>query len=156
MRLASLAACLALVSPALAQDRGAPDARRYECAVATKPVAQALAEKAAAHLRAVGPDKAYKDFQDPKGGFLDGDLYVFVFSLDAQMMANGGFPRTVGRTIVNQYTRAIVDKGVTDGKGWVDYNWRNPCTNEMAQKSSYVIKVGDVVVGVGAYIKEGV
>ena len=50
-----------LQGPAQAQDERP---NRRSCAQATRPVAQALAERAAEHLAKVGPAQAFKDFQD--------------------------------------------------------------------------------------------
>jgi len=150
---------VALIEPAAAQDK--PD--RRSCAQATKPVAQALAERAAQHLAKVGPAQAFKDFQDPAGGFLDGDLYVFVFDFEGTLKASGGFPGAVGRNLVinyhepsRTYVSGIIKVAREQGRGWHEYLWRNPCTGIRETKISYVIKVGDLIVGVGAYHREGV
>ncbi len=136
---------------------------RRSCAQATRPVAQALAERAAQHLAKVGAEQAFKDFQDPAGGFLDGDLYVFVFDFEGTLMASGGFPGAVGRNLVVGYhepsatnVRNLIAVARTQGQGWSEYVWRNPCSGRRELKISYVIKVGDLVVGVGAYLREGV
>jgi len=161
MRLVSLAvlASVALGVSALAQQEK-PD--RRSCAQATRPVAQALAERAAAHLAKVGSEQAFKDFHDPAGGFLDGDLYVFVFDFEGVLRASGGFPSATGRNLIQHgepahtNTTGILRVAKEQGKGWFEYQWRNPCTGRPATKISYVIKVGDLVVGVGAYLREGV
>jgi hypothetical protein len=44
----------------------------------SKEEAVALAKKAVAFLKTNGPDKAFKEFNNPKGQFVDRDLYVFV------------------------------------------------------------------------------
>ena len=151
---------LAAAAPAAAQDERP---NRRSCAQATRPVAQAYAERAAQHLAKVGPEQAYKDFQDPAGGFLDGDLYVFVFDFEGTLMASGGFPNDVGRNLVANYhepsatnVRNLIAVARGQGQGWSEYVWRNPCTGRRETKISYVIKVGDLVVGVGAYLREGV
>lgn len=153
---------LALLAPAgaaLAQD----DIKtRRACAKATRPIAQALAEKAAAHLARVGRDQAFKDFGDPAKGFLDGDLYVFVFDFAGTLVASGGFPEHVGRRLIGhsrdstEYVGGMLRVGTEKGKGWYDYIWLNPCSRQRETKGSYVIKVGDLLVGVGAYVREGV
>jgi cytochrome c len=155
-----LAACaLGWLGSAAAQD-GKPD--RRSCAQATRPVAQALAERAAQHLAKVGREQAFKDFHDPAGGFLDGDLYVFVFDLEGVLHVSGGFPRATGRNLLQHgepaftNTSGILRVAKQEGKGWFEYQWRNPCTGRAATKISYVIRVGDLVVGVGAYLREGV
>ena len=150
---------LTLVESGTAQDRR-PD--RRSCAQATRPVAQALAERAAMHLAKVGPDQAFKDFQDPAGGFLDGDLYVFVFDFEGVLRASGGFPQAVGQNLMFHHepaptnTRGIIKVVREQGKGWFEYVWVNPCSGRRETKISYVIKVGDLIVGVGAYLREGV
>jgi cytochrome c len=159
--LAALAAAFVfgLAAPAPAQDQP----NRRSCAQATRPIAQALAERAAAHLAKVGAEQAFRDFQDPAGGFLDGDLYVFVFDFEGTLMASGGFPQAVGRNLVvnyhepsRTYVSGLIALARAQGKGWHEYVWRNPCTGRRETKISYVIKVGDLIVGVGAYLREGV
>ena len=156
----ALLAAVAFAAPAAAQGEK-PD--RRSCAQATRPVAQALAERAAAHLAKAGPTQAFKDFQDPVGGFLDGDLYVFVFDFDGVLMASGGFPHRVGRNLMIGYhepsatqVRNLIAVAREQGKGWSEYVWVNPCSGRRELKISYVIRVGNLVVGVGAYLREGV
>jgi cytochrome c len=157
--LVALALVAPVAAPAMAQDD--PKARRA-CAKATRPVAQALAEKAAAHLVAVGREQAFKDYGDPAKGFLDGDLYVFVFDFEGTLVASGGFPEHVGRRLIGhspdstRYVGGLLAVGREKGKGWYDYIWLNPCSRQRETKGSYVIKVGDLLVGVGAYVREGV
>jgi len=151
-------AALAAAAPGSAQNR--PD--RRSCAQATRPVAQALAERAAAHLAKVGREQAFKDFQDPAGGFLDGDLYVFAFDFEGHLLASGGFPRAVGQNLMHHHepaptnVKGIIRVAKEQGKGWSEYVWANPCSGKRETKISYVIKVGDIIVGVGAYLREGV
>jgi signal transduction histidine kinase len=38
-----------------------------------------------------------------------------------------------------------------DGKGWVDFKWPNPTSKTIEQKSGYVIRVDDMLVGSGIY-----
>lgn len=38
-----------------------------------------------------------------------------------------------------------------EGKGWLDYKWLNPATSTMEQKSTYVEKLDDMVIGCGIY-----
>ena len=37
------------------------------------------------------------------------------------------------------------------GAGWVDYKFKNPQSGKVEQKTSYLKKVGDIVLGCGAY-----
>ena len=158
LSLLAIAITLGTALPAAAQDQP----NRRACAQATRPVAQALAERAAAHLQRAGREQAFKDFQDPAGGFLDGDLYVFVFDFEGNLVASGGFPHAVGQNLIHHHepaptnTRGIIKVATEQGKGWFEYLWVNPCSRRRETKISYVIRVGDLIVGVGAYLREGV
>ncbi len=155
-----LALCALGLSTAVSAQGERPN--RRACAQATRPVAQALAERAAQHLARVGPAQAFKDFQDPAGGFLDGDIYVFVFDFEGVIRSSGGFPHAVGQNLMTHHepaptnTRGIIKVAREQGKGWFEYVWVNPCSGRRELKISYVIKVGDLIVGVGAYLREGV
>ena len=143
-------------APARASDR---------CPTATLDAARALAERAAGFLAASGPDTAFAHFMNPQGGFVAGDLYVFVFDLEGRLRASGGWPETVGARLGIRnggddgtgsgiYTR-MRRLALDAGKGWIEYSWYNPCTRKMEPKASYILRVGDFIVGVGAYKKPG-
>ena len=142
---------------------GAAAARATErCPTATLDAARALAERAAGFLAASGPEVALPRFMNPAGGYVAGDLYVFVFDLDGKLRASGGWPETVGARIGLDggagggiYTR-MRRLALEAGKGWIEYSWYNPCTRKMAPKASYIVRVGNFIVGVGAYKKPGV
>jgi hypothetical protein len=138
------------------------------CPTATLDSAKALAERAAGFLVAEGPEVAFPRFMDPAGGFVEGDLYVFVFDLEGRLRASGGWPETVGARLGGRigiddggaagggiYTR-MRRLALEAGKGWVDYSWYNPCTRKLEPKASYILRVGNFIVGVGAYKKPGV
>jgi cytochrome c len=140
----------------------APPRAAEQCPTATLDAARALAERAAAFLSASGPDVAFPRFMNPQGGFVAGDLYVFVFDLNGRLRASGGWPETVGARVTGDngagsgiYTR-MRRLALDAGKGWIEYSWYNPCTRKMEPKASYIVRVGDFIVGVGAYKKPGV
>jgi cytochrome c len=157
LAVAALCASIFAASPSAQSEK--PD--RRSCAQATRPVAQALAERAAQHLAKAGPKQAFADFQHPAGGFLDGDLYVFVFDAEGVLVSSGGFPQHVGRNLL-QHGGSAANVGAMFkvakelGKGWTEYQWVNPCSSRRETKISYVVRVGEYIVGVGAYLREGV
>lgn len=141
--LVAAAMIIAATTSSMANEYGTPDE------------AKAMAEKAAPHIQTAGLDQAIKDFMTPGGDWHDRDLYVFVFAPDGVTLAHGAKASLVGRNLMKLrdvdgkfLTKMIVE--VAD-KGWVDYKWQNPKTNAVEPKTSYVIKVGDKSVGVGAY-----
>jgi cytochrome c len=120
--------------------------------------AKALALKAAAHLQKVGPQRAFRDFHDPKAAFIDGDLYVFVVDFDGNMWANGAFPEAAGSNALGArdrqgrpYIEQMLQAAKRDGEGWIQYEWLSPCTGDFIEKSTYFKRVGQFVVAVGSY-----
>jgi cytochrome c len=141
--------CLFLVVSVSAQQRGTPEE------------AKMLVEKAAAYVKANGEEKALKEFNNPKGEFLKGDLYVFVFDPKGVLLANTNLPDLVGKNVYNTpdstgklNRKEMVDLANSKGSGWVDYHQLNPITKKQEAKVSYVQKVGNLILGCGAYKQE--
>jgi hypothetical protein len=121
--------------------------------------AKAMADRAAALIKSVGPDKAFTAIDDPANkDFHDRDLYVFVRSMDGNTVAHGVNKGMIGHTSLDLkdadgklYNKEMIELASSKGSGWVDYRWPNPVDKKIEQKSSYIEKVGDYVVGVGVY-----
>jgi len=125
----------------------------------TKEEAQALVEKAAAFWQANGRDKAVAAFNDRQGGFFDRDLYIVAANLaDGIRIAHGANPKMIGKSLNDfkdiegkPYGQEILELAKTKGSGWVDYKFSNPVTKKVMDKTSYIMKVDDVVIFAGAY-----
>jgi signal transduction histidine kinase len=121
--------------------------------------AKAMVEKAAALLKDAGTDKAFAAFNDPANkDFHDRDLYVFVRSMDGNTVAHGANKGMIGHTNLElkdadgkPYNKEMIDLANSKGSGWVDYRWVNPVSHKIEPKSSFIMKVGDYVVGAGFY-----
>jgi len=121
--------------------------------------ARTLLNKAVALVEKEGGDAAYRRFNDPQGGFVIGDEYVFVIGLeDGKYRASGGSPNLVGTDVREVRDAAgeplfqeMIELAKKDGSGSVDYVWRNPATNAVEQKHTLIRRVGDVLLGVGYY-----
>jgi signal transduction histidine kinase len=117
--------------------------------------AQALLDKAVKAVQTDGK-KALASFNDPKGGFIDRDLYVFCFGPDGKITAHREASR-VGTDVAaikdpdgKEIGKQMLALGAK-GEGSVEYKWPNPVTNKVETKVSYIKKAGDQVCGVGAY-----
>lgn len=140
-----LSVCL-LASFSFAQERG------------TAKEAKALLDKAVALIKAEG-DKAYPKIQDPKGEFINKDLYIYVATVDnAIVKVHPYAPGMIGKswlTLKDANGKAFVEELVNGakgkGKGMVDYSWTDPKTKKVEPKSSYFERVGDVVAVSGFY-----
>lgn len=155
----TIRAALLLLPVLIAVALPASEARAFDprCPVATEERARALAERAAAFLKARGAEVALPAFTGRTHGFGAGDLYVFVFDFHGTMLASGGWPEHVGANVVGPYgaagpyARIRRRASSPAGRGWVHYRWYSPCTRSMQPKMTYVIRVGPYIVGVGAY-----
>ena len=125
---------------------------------ATPEEAKALAERAAAHMREVGPDKAIADFNDPNGGYVDRELFVVVYDPTNKIVGSYGVPVLNGKDATTlkdvegrEFGKEIIALAKSKGSGWIDYRMTNPVTKKVGLKSSWVERVGDYILFVGAF-----
>lgn len=122
--------------------------------------AMALAERAVAHVRAVGREQALADFNRPDGGFVAGEAYVFCHAADGTVVAHGGNPALVGRNMMSardpdgrRPTEALNRTGFTEGAGWFEFRWPNPVTKRIQQRAAYILKVDEAMVCGSGYFR---
>jgi cytochrome c len=122
--------------------------------------AKAMVQKAVAYLKTNGPDVAFPAFSDPKGKFVDRDLYIWVADMNANMkcVAHGVSAQLVERDLMEfkdsdgkLFIREIYELAKIRGSGWVDYKWFRPATRKIEQKSVYFEKVDHYIVACGYY-----
>lgn len=120
--------------------------------------AAGLVKKAVAYLKKNGREKSLAEFSDPKGAFIDRDLYIFVIDQNAKMLAHGALPKIIGKDVLemkdadgNFLFKTMLALTNAKGSGWVHYKWPNPITKAIDEKSTFIEKVGDLVVGCGIY-----
>jgi len=147
---AAAALALAVAMPLAAQDKSKGTANE----------AIAMVQKAIAHIKKVGRDKAFADFNDKKGAFVDRDLYVVVYDLKGKVLAHGANEKMVGKDVIDlrdndgKYfvkERVEMMSKSPDAKGWQDYKFMNPVTRHIEPKSIYLQRFEDVMVGTGIY-----
>jgi hypothetical protein len=122
--------------------------------------AEALVKKGVVAYKA-DADKALENFSDPKGGYVEGELYLFVVEFSGMTTAHGGSANLIGKNLKDLkdadgklFIQAMIDTAKTKGSGWVDYKWKNPKSGEVLPKTSYVEKLGDsAFIGCGIYKK---
>jgi len=120
--------------------------------------AEALVKKAVAYIKANGKDKAIAEFNNPKGQFIDRDLYVTVYDMTGKCLAQGQNPKMVGKDLYDLtdvdgvfIVKERIEMVKSKGKGWQDYKFTNPLTKKVEPKTYYFEKYEDVIVGAGAY-----
>ena len=124
----------------------------------TQAEAKALVAKAADFLKQNGKEKAMAEFNNPKGQFTDKDLHISAFTAKGVRLAQPGKPQMLGRSVTfskdmdgKAYGQEMVDLAAKTGEGFVDYKFPDPSSNKAMAKSSYVLKVDDVVLTCGFY-----
>jgi signal transduction histidine kinase len=128
---------------ALASDRGTPDE------------AKAMAVKAAALVQSEGIEKATGSFSQQDGPFHDRDLWVFVWNADGKCVFSGATPTLIGKTMIDMKdadgTPMVRNFIAIKDAGWTDFRWMDPISQTIQPKTAYIVAVGDMRVGVGAY-----
>lgn len=127
---------------------------------ATTAEAQALVEKAVAHIKQVGTEKAFKEFNDPSGPWVKGELYILAYDYAGNNLVLGANPKMNGKNLWDikspdgkYVVREFVELVKSKGTGWVDYQWSNPESKKIEPKTTYVTKVPgmDAMIGCGIY-----
>jgi signal transduction histidine kinase len=120
--------------------------------------AVAMVGKAVAHIKAVGPEKAYQGFTDGAPGFRDRDLYVVVYDLSGRVLAHGGNARMVGNNLLGMldaegkpFVKERIELARNKEKFWHDYRFTDPLTRKIMPKSTYCERVDSTAVCVGIY-----
>jgi len=125
---------------------------------ATAAEAEAMIQKAIDYYKANGKDKTLAEISNPSGQFVKGDLYVFVWDMNGVVIAHGTNAKLIGKDMSQlkdvdgkQFVSDGVQLAKTQGKGWIDYKWSNPTTKKVEAKSTYVVKVDDIIFCCGIY-----
>jgi cytochrome c len=132
----------------------------YMAQAATLDEAKTLSEKAAAFMKASGKDKAIAEFNDPKGQWVKGDLYIIAQDYNGILLANGGNPKLVGQNHLEVkdpngkfFVKEMISVSKSKGGGWVEYSWTNPVAKKVQPKKTWVQRVEgmDLYVGCGIF-----
>ena len=117
-----------------------------------------LVKKAAQHLKTQGKEKALKEFNNPKGLFVKGDLYIFANDLNGITLAHGQNHKLIGANMAQLkdangklFIQEITETAKNKKSGWVDYKWINPANGKVLAKSTYCMLVDDMILGCGIY-----
>jgi signal transduction histidine kinase len=126
----------------------------------TKEEAVALVKKAIEFIKANGRDKGFEEFSNPKGQFVDRDLYIVVYDMNAKCLAHGQKKSMVGKDLIDfkdtdgkEFMKERVALMKANNTAWQDYKFMNPVTKQIEPKSMYLEKFEDVIVGAGIYKK---
>ncbi|NRR32221.1 cache domain-containing protein [Oxalobacteraceae bacterium] len=121
----------------------------------------AMTEKSAAFMKAHGKDELIKRIAAKDPEFIQGSLYVDMRDLHSGIvLAHPVNASIVGKDLTDvpdasgkRYRREIIELAQKKGKGWVDYQYKNPSSGKIEPKTTYILRVDDVVLEAGIYKK---
>lgn len=120
--------------------------------------AKHLVEKGVALISSQGRQKAFAAFANPDGDFIKRDLYLFVYDMNGNVLAHGGNPALVGKSMIDSkdgngkaFIRERIEIAKAHGSGWQDYMFNNPESKMVESKTSFIQKLDDMIVGCGVY-----
>ena len=133
-------------------------------ALANEPTAKdaiAMAERGAALIKAKGKEEMMKRINAKDPDFVQGQLYVDLRDVKTGIvLAHPHNPSIVGKDLTDvpdangkKYRRAIIELAAAKGKGWVDYQYKNPTNGKIEPKTTYILLVDGVVLEAGIYKK---
>jgi cytochrome c len=150
MKLFAATLCLALASASAAA-----------AVEPTEKDAIAMAERGAALVKAKGKDEMMKRINAKDPDFVQGSLYVDMRDVKTGIVPAHPFnPSIVGKDLTDvpdangkKYRREIIELAASKGKGWVDYQYKNPTSGKIEPKTTYILLVDGVVLEAGLYKK---
>jgi signal transduction histidine kinase len=126
----------------------------------TKDEAVAMVKKAIDYIKANGNDKAFAEFSNPKGQFVDRDLYIVVYDMNMKCLAHGQKKSMVGKELMDfkdvdgkEYMKERAALMKANKTAWQEYKFMNPVSKKIEPKEMYLERVGDLVIGCGVYKK---
>lgn len=131
---------------------------------ATEPAekdAIALVEKGVALVKSDGKAEMIKRINAKDPVFVQSAMYIYMS--DARtgvILAHPMNPALVGKDLIDvpdtngkPFRRAGVEMVAKQGKGWIDYTYKNPASGKIEPKTTYLMKVDDVILQAGIYKK---
>ena len=150
--IALLAACTMGLLPFAA---GAAEEQR-----ASKPEAEAMVHKAIAYYKKNGKEKSMPEFMKNPGPFVDRDLYVTVYDMQANDLAHIN-PKMVGKNMMDlrdadgkYHIKERMEAAQKGTSGWQDFKFFNPVSKRIEPKRMYWEKYDNLVFACGAYKPE--
>jgi methyl-accepting chemotaxis protein len=134
---------------------------RFRLRQGTAEEAMRLVHRALEHAERHGVQAAINAVNDPKMGFADRDMYVFIGDSNSTFLACAGRPERVGTSMMNapgidgRKIHSLTVACANAGGGWIEYEIQNPVSGVLEPKMSYIKRLGqDLNVGCGVYRTE--
>ena len=124
---------------------------------ASEAEAEAMVKKAVAFYARNGKEKALAEYMKNPGPFVDRDLYVTVYTPNADCLAHIN-PKMVGRNVMElrdgngkYHIRERMEMAGRGERGWQDFSFFNPANKQVEAKRMYWEKHDGLIFAAGAY-----
>lgn len=124
----------------------------------TKDEAVAMVKKAVQYAKANGNEKAFQEISNPKGQFVDRDLYVVVYDMNGKCLAHGANPKMIGRELIDnkdidgkEFMKERIALMKANNEAWQEYKFMNPVSKQIEPKLMYLERHGELIFGCGVY-----
>lgn len=126
----------------------------------TKEDLVAFVNEAVDYVHKEGKEKALAEFMNKDGKFFRGELYIYAYDFDGNVLAHGAKPQLVGKNLLRLRDAnglAVIEeliKVAKGGQGFLKFYWDNPVEKKVMPKLGYSVKIDDTWwLGSGIYEK---
>lgn len=119
--------------------------------------AEAMVKKAIAYYKKNGKEKAIVEFNKNPGLFVDRDLYITVYTPNADALAHIN-PKMVGKNMMElrdgdgkYHIKERMEAAQKADSGWQDFTFYNPVQKKIEPKRMYWEKYDGLIFACGAY-----
>ena len=116
-----------------------------------------MVRKAIDYYKKNGREKALAEFSRSPGPFVDRDLYVTVYNMNADALSHIN-PKMLGKNMMElrdadgkYHIKERMEMAQKQGSGWQDFKFFNPVSKKIEPKKMYFEKYDDLVFACGAY-----
>ena len=116
-----------------------------------------MVKKAVAYYKKNGKDKTVAELVKSPGPFVDRDLYVTLYNMQADALAHIN-PKMVGKNMMElrdadgkYHIKERMEAAQKGTSGWQNFKFFNPVTKKIEPKRMYWEKHDDLVFACGAY-----
>ncbi|MDE2427727.1 MAG: cache domain-containing protein [Burkholderiales bacterium] len=120
--------------------------------------AVAMVEKGVSYMQKNGKDALITEINAKNPEFIKGAIYLYVRAMDGKILAHPINQKLIGKDMLNLpdadgklYRKEILELAKSKGKGWVDYRYNNPVSKQVENKTTYILREGDIILEAGIY-----
>lgn len=120
---------------------------------ATKEEAFAFVKKTIEYFKHNGSEKAFAEFNNPKGKFIDRDLFIVIYDSTGLCFAHGYNPKLVGRNRMDEedadghlFVKERMELMKTQTSFWSRFLSPDPMTHKLTPKAVYCEVADDPVL----------